>query len=92
MSTVTGRVSDIGLSFPAGSVKLYANVCGPSDRGVVGVSVPVTGSYVAGTFTPSTYSDGVSPAGTVPIFNPGVLSSVVGAELVGLVNVPASSA
>ena len=58
--------------------------CGPSVNGLTGVNVPVVGSYVDGTSTPSTINVGVSPGVTGPITIPGVVSSVC----VPLGNVP----
>ena len=44
MSTVMLRGALGALSLPEGSVSVYVMECAPSPRGVVGVSVPETGS------------------------------------------------
>ena len=44
VSTVSGRAALWGLSLPAASVSVVVIECAPSASGVVGVSVPVTGS------------------------------------------------
>ena len=44
VSTVSGRAALWGLSLPAASVSVVVIECAPSASGVVGVSMPVTGS------------------------------------------------
>lgn len=61
-----------GLSFPAASTSLVVMLCGPFVNGAVGVNVNATGSQVASTKTPSTYSVGVLPAPGAATANAGV--------------------
>ena len=70
VSMLIGKAGLCADSFPATSVTVLVMLWVPAVNGVVGVKVLVPALKVAGTFTPSTYKLGVSPAagaGTVKL-------------------------